>query len=84
MTKTEAVQVNLIYLIFKLVHFQWTLVKNNDSLKYGWEIQAELIIKGFENNTYDQLDSRYIADRAAYNFWKQYEAEWNKKYRSNE
>lgn len=58
--------------------------KNNDSLKYGWEIQAELIIKRFENNTYDQLDSRYIADRAAYNFWKHYEAEWNKKYRSNE
>ena len=26
MTKTEAVQVNLIYLIFKLVHFLWTLV----------------------------------------------------------
>lgn len=59
--------------------------RNNDGVRYGWELQAEPIIKGFERDVrehkYDQLDSRYIADRFAYNFWKQYEAEWNKKYK---
>ena len=35
MTKTEAVQVNLIYLIFRLVHFWWTLVISIGDLNNG-------------------------------------------------
>ena len=59
--------------------------RNNDGVRYGWELQAEPIIKGFEKDVrehkYDWLDSDYIIARAAYRFWKQYEAEWNKKYK---
>lgn len=58
--------------------------KNNNETRYGWQIQAEPIIKGFENNIYDQLSSDYIVLRFAYNFWKQYETEWNKKYKDCE
>lgn len=56
--------------------------KNSNRPQYGWELQAEPIIKGFENNIYDQLSSDYIALKFAYNFWKKYEDEWNKKYKT--
>lgn len=54
-------------------------------IKYGWETIADPIFKAFEEvqreHTFDYLSTSYIQLKFAYDFWKQYEAEWNKKYR---
>ena len=54
-------------------------------IKYGWELEAEPIFKAFEkvqrNHRFDYLDTYYIKLRFAYNYWKQYEYEWNLKYK---
>ena len=60
--------------------------RNGDKTKYGWQIlQAEPIFEAFEKvqkeHTFDYLNTSYIQLKFAYDFWKQYEAEWNKKYR---
>lgn len=54
-------------------------------MKFGWQLEAEPILEAFEKiqreHTFDYLDSRYIQLRFAYNYWKQYEHEWNLKYK---
>ena len=52
---------------------------------FGWQLEAEPIIEAFEEvqrkHMFDYLDTRYIQLRFAYNYWKQYEHEWNLKYK---
>jgi hypothetical protein len=59
--------------------------KNNENVVWGWQLEAEPIFKAFEKvqreHTFDYLDSYYIQLRFAYNYWKQYEHEWNLKYK---
>ena len=59
--------------------------KNGENIKYGWQLQAEPVFEAFEKvqreHTFDYLDSFYIQLKFAYDFWKQYEREWNKKYK---
>ena len=54
-------------------------------IKFGWQLEAEPIFKAFEKvqkeHMFDYLDSYYIQLRFAYNYWKQYEHEWNLKYK---
>jgi len=54
-------------------------------MKFGWQLEAEPIIEAFEEvqrkHMFDYLDTRYIQLRFAYNYWKQYEHEWNLKYK---
>jgi len=54
-------------------------------MKFGWQLEAEPIFEAFEKvqreHTFDYLDSYYIQLRYAYNYWKQYEHEWNLKYK---
>ena len=55
-------------------------------MKFGWQLEAEPIFEAFEKvqreHTFDYLDSYYIQLRFAYNYWKQYEHEWNLKYKN--
>jgi len=57
----------------------------NNGIKFGWQLEAEPIFEAFEKvqreHTFDYLDSYYIQLRFAYNYWKQYEHEWNLKYK---
>lgn len=57
----------------------------NSGIKFGWQLEAEPIFEAFEKvqreHTFDYLDSYYIQLRFAYNYWKQYEHEWNLKYK---
>ena len=59
--------------------------KNGTPIKFGWQLEAEPIFKAFEKvqkeHIFDYLDSYYIQLRFAYNYWKQYEYEWNLKYK---
>ena len=59
--------------------------KNNENVVWGWQLEANPIFKSFEKvqreHTFDYLDSYYIQLRFAYNYWKQYEHEWNLKYK---
>ena len=61
--------------------------KNGKNIKYGWQLQAEPVFEAFEKvqreHTFDYLDSFYIQLKFAYDYWKQYEAEWNKKYKDS-
>ena len=54
-------------------------------MKFGWQLEAEPILEAFKKvqreHTFDYLDTRYIQLRFAYNYWKQYEHEWNLKYK---
>ena len=54
-------------------------------IKFGWQLEAEPIFEAFEKvqreHMFDYLDSYYIQLRFAYNYWKQYEHEWNLKYK---
>ena len=54
-------------------------------VKFGWQLDAEPYIKSFEEiqreHTFDYLSTYYIQLKFAYDYWKQYEAEWNKKYK---
>ena len=55
-------------------------------IKYGWQLEAEPIFESFEKvqreHTFDYLDSYYIRLKFAYDYWKQYEHEWNLKYKN--
>ncbi len=57
----------------------------NNGIKFGWQLDAEPIFEAFEEvqrkHMFDYLDSYYIQLRFAYNYWKQYEHEWNLKYK---
>ena len=59
--------------------------KNNENVVWGWQLEANPIFKAFEKmqkeHMFDYLDTRYIQLRFAYNYWKQYEHEWNLKYK---
>lgn len=59
--------------------------KNNENVVWGWQLEANSIFKAFEKmqkeHMFDYLDTRYIQLRFAYNYWKQYEHEWNLKYK---
>ena len=54
-------------------------------MKFGWQLEAEPIFEAFEEvqrkHMFDYLDTYYIKLRYAYNYWKQYEHEWNLKYK---
>lgn len=56
--------------------------------KYGWQLESKPIFEAYEKiqreHTFDYLSTSYIQLRFAYNFWKQYETEWNKKYKDCE
>lgn len=62
-----------------------TLANGSRPLKFGWQLDAEPYIKSFEEiqreHTFDYLSTYYIQLKFAYDYWKQYEAEWNKKYK---
>lgn len=57
----------------------------NNGIKFGWQLDAEPIFEAFEEvqrkHMFDYLDSYYFQLRFAYNYWKQYEHEWNLKYK---
>ena len=57
----------------------------NNGIKFGWQFEAEPIFEAFEKvqreHTFDYLDSYYIRLKFAYDYWKQYEHEWNLKYK---
>lgn len=57
----------------------------NNGIKFGWQLDAEPIFEAFEEvqrkHMFDYLDTHYIQLRFAYNYWKQYEHEWNLKYK---
>lgn len=54
-------------------------------VKFGWQLDAAPYIESFEEvqreHTFDYLSTYYIQLKFAYDYWKQYEAEWNKKYK---
>lgn len=58
----------------------------NNGNKFGWQLEAEPIFEAFEKvqreHTFDYLDSYYIRLKFAYDYWKQYEHEWNLKYKN--
>lgn len=61
---------------------------DNRPIKYGWQLEAEPIFEAFKRvqkeHIFDYLDSYYIQLKFAYNYWKQYEYEWNLKYKFND
>ena len=62
-----------------------TLADGSRPLRFGWQLEADQYFEAFEKiqreHTYDYLDTYYIELKFAYDFWKKYEAEWNKKYK---
>lgn len=60
--------------------------KNNENITWGWQLEATPVFEAFERvqreHMFDYLDSRYIQLKFAYNYWKQYEHEWDLKYKN--
>lgn len=60
--------------------------KNNENIIWGWQLEANPIFKSFEKiqkeHMFDYLDSRYIQLKFANDYWRQYEYEWNLKYKN--